>query len=144
MSYKSITTSVLWDRVGIGVSGICAIHCLLFPVFISVLPVFSIAPLINEWAHPVFIVLLAPVVYFALKRSHYDLKISFLLVSGLVFIITGWLAGHFWLGHTFEISVTLLGSVALIAGHWLNYRHHRVCKNSSHNHHPGLENHEED
>jgi len=140
LSYKSITTSVLWDRLGIGVSGICAIHCLAFPVLISVLPLLSIAPILHQWAHPVFIVLLVPIVYFAAKRSHYDLKITTLLLSGLVLVVTGWLAGHYWLGIVFETVVTVLGSAVLIAGHWLNYRHHRVCKNSSHNHHPGLEN----
>lgn len=136
LSNKSITASLLWDHFGIGVSGICAIHCLVFPIFISVLPLMSVASFIHEWTHPVFVLLLTPAVYFAAKRSHYDKTITILLGIGFIAILTGWLGGHYWLGTLFETSMTLIGSVLLIAGHWFNYRHHRVCKNHTHNHHP--------
>lgn len=136
MPDKSITASLIWDRFGIGVSGICAIHCLFFPVLISVLPLFSTVNLLHEWAHPVFLVLLAPIVFFASKRSHYDFTITSILITGFIIILIGWLLGHYWLGFLFETSMTLLGSGMLIAGHWFNYRHHRACKNHTHNHHP--------
>ncbi|MEX0648500.1 MAG: MerC domain-containing protein [Balneolaceae bacterium] len=136
MSNKSITASLLWDRLGIGVSGICAIHCLFFPVLISILPLFSFAELLHDWAHPVFVVFLVPIVFFASRRSHFDRTITSLLVTGFLVVLTGWLLGHFWLGILFETSLTLLGSGILIAGHWFNYRHHQTCKNHSHQHHP--------
>lgn len=139
MSHKSITASLLWDRFGIGVSGICAIHCLFFPILISTLPLMSVASVVHEWAHPIFVLLLAPAVYFAARRSHYDKTITLILGVGFLAIIVGWLVGHYWLGFLFETSMTLFGSGMLIAGHWFNYRHHRVCKNRSHNHHPILE-----
>jgi len=136
LSHKSITASLLWDRFGIGVSGICAIHCLFFPILISTLPLMSVASVVHEWAHPIFVMLLAPAVYFAARRSHYDKTITLILGVGFLAIIVGWLVGHYWLGFLFETSMTLFGSGMLIAGHWFNYRHHRVCKNRSHNHHP--------
>lgn len=135
MPDKSITASILWDRFGIGVSGICAIHCLIIPVLISILPVWSVLPVLHDWAHPVFILLIAPIVYFAARRSHFDFTITALLIAGFVFILAGWLLGHYWLGFLFETISTLLGSAVLIIGHWLNYRHHRTCKNHSHKHH---------
>jgi lipopolysaccharide export LptBFGC system permease protein LptF len=91
---------------------------------------------LHDWAHPVFLVLLVPIVFFASRRSHYDTKITTFLVSGFVLVLMGWLLGHFWLGLLFESSLTLLGSVVLIAGHWFNYRHHQTCKNHQHSHHP--------
>jgi hypothetical protein len=132
---KSITASVLWDRFGLGISTICAIHCLVFPVLIALLPLASV-PLFEEWLHPVFVALIAPTVYFASKRSHFDKKITRLLVWGFVLVLAGWLLGHFWLGFWFETGATFAGSVLLIWGHWLNYRHHQSCTVHSHNHHP--------
>lgn len=136
LSNKSITAAVLWDRFGIGVSGICAVHCLVFPGLISILPLFGTVTVVDEWVHPIFIVLLAPAVYFAIRRSHYDKKITSLLVTGFVLVLFGWLFGHYWLGHLTELIFTVIGSLILITGHWLNYRHHRTCKNHSHHHHP--------
>ncbi len=136
MPDRSITASLLWDRFGIGVSGICAIHCLFLPAFISVLPLWPALGSIHEWLHPVFITLLVPTVYFAARRGHFERVITTTLVSGLVLVIFGWLIGHFWLGMWVEISLTLLGSIILITGHWFNYHHHRHCKNSKHKHHP--------
>lgn len=136
LTEKSITASLLWDRLGVSVSVICAIHCLFFPVLIAVLPLASGTLFLSEWLHPLFIALIAPTVYFASKRSHFDPAITRLLVSGLVLIVAGWLIGHYWLGFWVEAGLTLSGSVLLIYGHWLNYRHHRVCTNRSHQHHP--------
>lgn len=143
LNYKNLKLSVLsaafWDRFGIGISGLCAIHCLAFPVIISVLPALPLAASINEYAHPVFILILIPVVLFAGKRSHFDRKIMTFLISGLILITAGWGIGHFWLGDVFEIGFTVLGSLLLIYGHWKNYRHHQVCSNSRHLHHPEIE-----
>lgn len=136
MSEKTLTASLLWDRFGFGVSTICAIHCLFFPVLISILPVTSFLPALHEWAHPVFVVTLIPIVYYASRRSHFDPKITSLLAGGFMIVIAGWLGGHFLFGYLFETVVTLFGSLILIAGHWLNYRHHQQCSNSSHKHHP--------
>lgn len=134
-----MTASVLWDRFGIGVSTICAIHCLTLPVLISLMPVWSFAPILHEWAHPVFLIILAPVVYFAARRSHYDKTISSLLIVGFILILAAWILGHTWFGFWFETVVTIIGSLILIVGHWKNYRHHQTCRNSTHKHHPVAE-----
>jgi hypothetical protein len=136
---KSITASLLWDRFGIGVSGICAIHCLALPALISVLPLWPALASAQEWMHPVFITLLAPIVYFAARRGHFEFKITAILISGLMLVIAGWLIGHYWLGFWVETTMTLAGSIILITGHWMNYRHHRECTNRNHKHHPVTE-----
>lgn len=139
MPEKSFTTSVLWDKLGIGISGVCAIHCLLIPVVVAVLPLWGFATVLHDVLHPVFILLIAPTVYFASKRSHFDRKITSLLTAGFLFILIGWVFGHFWIGFLFETILTVIGSAVLIAGHWFNYRHHQSCRVRKHNHHPGLE-----
>lgn len=139
MSDKSITASLLWDRFGFGVSTICAIHCLFFPVLISILPVTTVLPVLHNWAHPIFILTLIPIVFFASRRSHYDPFITSLLVGGFMVVIAGWLGGHMIFGYLFETITTLTGSAILIAGHWFNYRHHQQCSNKAHHHHPEAE-----
>lgn len=140
MPEKSLTATLLWDRFGIGVSGICAIHCLLFPAFISVLPLWPALASAHEWIHPVFIILLIPIIYFAIRRSHFHFTVTTTLVTGFILATLGWLIGHFWLGLWVETSLTILGSSILITGHWINYHHHRHCNNSRHKHHPISEN----
>ena len=135
MAEKSITASLLWDRLGVGVSTVCAVHCLFFPALIAILPVAS-ATFMHEWAHPVFALLIAPTVYYASKRSHFDRKITGLLSAGFILILIAWIAGHYFIGIWFETGVTVAGSVVLIGGHWLNYRHHQTCSVASHEHHP--------
>lgn len=139
MSDKSITSSILWDRFGISVSVICAIHCLFLPVLIAILPLTSLSPVLHDWAHPIFILLIAPTIYYASRRSHYDSKIVRLLGAGFLLITFGWLLGHFWIGYWFETFATIVGSILLIFGHWKNYKHHRTCKVASHEHHPVAE-----
>ncbi|HKL16030.1 MAG TPA: MerC domain-containing protein [Balneolaceae bacterium] len=136
MPDKTLTASVLWDKFGFGVSTICAIHCLFFPVLISILPVTTFLPALHNWAHPFFIITLIPIVYFASRRSHYDYKIVSLLTGGFLIVVAGWLGGHLLFGYAFETITTLAGSAVLIAGHWFNYRHHQQCSNKSHHHHP--------
>lgn len=136
MSEKNISISVIWDKLGLSLSVLCAIHCLFIPVMIALLPLSPVALTIEHWMHPIFAVLIAPTIFYAVRRSHFNSKIVSLLSVGFLFIIAGWLIGDFWLGHTFETVTTLIGSILLIAGHWYNYRHHQTCSNDTHHHHP--------
>jgi len=136
---KSPAITAIWDKIGLSVSGICAIHCLFFPVFIATLPLWPMAFTLHEWAHPMFIAILAPVTWIASKKSHFQIGITSTLSAGFFLIVVGWLAGHYWIGPWFESSATFLGSIVLVAGHWMNYRHHRVCNNRNHKHHPEVE-----
>lgn len=136
MSEKSLTASAIWDRLGIGVSTVCAIHCLFFPVLIALMPVASVSSVLGEWLHPMFVILIAPTVYFAAKRSHFEKRVTALLLVGFLLVLAGWLIGHYWLGFWTETGLTISGSIFLIVGHWRNYRHHQTCENKAHQHHP--------
>lgn len=135
LSKKNLPSSVFWDKLGIGISGVCAIHCLFLPVIIAILPLWSFAEILHDWLHPIFILLIVPTIYFASKRSYFDRKITSLLTSGFLLIVFGWVFGHFWIGLWFETTLTVIGSAVLIMGHWFNYRHHQTCDVEKHNHH---------
>jgi len=133
---KKITLALVWDRLGIGVSAICAVHCLSIPVLVSLLPLWPVHTGLQGWVHPVTLLLLLPITYFAARRSHWDQRITTLLGGGILLVLSGWLIGHYWLGLVSEILLTLTGSILLILGHWRNYRHHQRCTNRRHQHHP--------
>lgn len=126
----------MWDKLGLSISVLCAIHCLFVPVFVALLPLSPLALTLDEWLHPFFIVLIAPTVFYASRRSYYNKKVVGFLTAGFGLIVLGWLTGHFWLGEWVETGGTLAGSILLIAGHWFNFKHHQTCTNASHHHHP--------
>ncbi|WP_350354137.1 MerC domain-containing protein [Fodinibius roseus] len=111
-----------------GLSGLCAIHCLLVPIFVSLLPLYPVAEYIHEWTHPVLLMLIIPAVYFSIRPGYEYNFITALLLSGLSILFLTW-GLHDWLSQKEETWVTFLGSMLLIGGHWLNYKSHsaRAC-----------------
>ncbi|HBX67117.1 MAG: hypothetical protein CL670_06075 [Balneola sp.] len=110
-----------WDRMGIGLSGLCAIHCLLVPVFVSLIPLWPAIEEFHEYTHLIFFLAIAPAVILSIKNRK-DLKaISGYLFVGLAIIFVAWYFNH-QLGDYGEAGVTLVGSSLLIRGHWLNYK----------------------
>lgn len=118
-----VFSKAFWDRIGIFLSGLCVIHCLFFPVVIALLPLWPVAESIHAWIHPILFLLIAPTVYFAVRFDNVPNRIPQFLFTGLAVIALAWLL-HDWLGLLAESVVTLGGSALLVAGHWLNYRHH--------------------
>ena len=116
--------------MGIGLSGLCAVHCLLIPVILAALPLWPFAEAVHAWTHPILFVLIVPTVIFAIQKSRNVAGVSIFLYSGLSVIGLAWLL-HDLLGSRGEAVVTLAGSVLLVAGHWMNFKHHKF----RHKHH---------
>ena len=116
-----------WDRLGIGLSSVCAIHCLLVPVFVSLIPLWPALEHVHEFTHLVFFLAIAPTVVLSLKRLHANKWVSFYLISGTLIIFLAWFFNS-QLGEYGEAGVTLIGSLLLITGHWINYRAKVLCK----------------
>ena len=110
-----------WDRLGIGLSSICAIHCLLVPVAIALIPLWPAFEQFHEYTHLIFFLAIAPTVVFSLQRKHESKMVTFFLVSGVIVIFLAWYFNQY-LGEYGEAGVTLVGSILLIKGHWTNYR----------------------
>ncbi|MFN1836099.1 MerC domain-containing protein [Balneola sp. MJW-20] len=110
-----------WDRVGIGLSGICAIHCLLIPISVSLIPLWPALEELHGYTHLVFFLAISPAVYFSLKRKHAEKRITVYLITGLSVIFLAWFFNES-LGDYGEAGITLVGSMLLIRGHWINYR----------------------
>ena len=121
----------IWDRIGLTLSGLCVVHCLAVPVFLSVLPLWPLAEAMHVWVHPVFALLLLPTTAFAMVRGfqrHGRATIPLLLSAGLLLVLAGSVSGlrGFEPG-VIETLVTLAGSGMLVTGHWKNWRADRCC-----------------
>ncbi|WP_185957183.1 MerC domain-containing protein [Gracilimonas mengyeensis] len=115
------TEQGFWDRLGIGLSGLCAVHCLLVPVFVSLIPLWPALEEFHEYTHLVFFLAIAPAVILSIKNRDHLKAVSNYLFAGLIVIFLAWFFNH-QLGEYGEAGVTLVGSMLLIRGHWLNYK----------------------
>ena len=117
-------SATIWDKLGISLSVLCAIHCLTFPILFSLLPLWHGHHAAEEWIHVVFLILIIPTIYLVMKGHHIRL-VTFLLIGGFSVLVLGLILGfmHF---EILETVVTVIGSVLLISGHFLNYRSHQI------------------
>ncbi len=127
---KTHPNSDFWDRLGIGISGLCAIHCLFFPVVIALLPLLPVAESIHAWTHPVLFMLIVPTVVLALKDRLIFSPVGKYLLGGLAIVGAAWML-HGWIGDWGEAGITILGSAFLVRGHWLNYKLHQKKKEAA-------------
>ena len=116
----------LWDRLGIGLSGLCAVHCLLTSIVLATLPLWSIAFTLDAWVHPIFAALLIPTTLLALRRAvrhGHPRSVAASMGVGLVLVLVALAAGHGGgAGAWAEAGITFVGSSLLITGHWRNWR----------------------
>lgn len=120
--HRPALASDRWDRVGMGLSGLCLVHCLALPLLSLGLPLWAAADSLHAWMHPLLALGVLPVALLALRtcwRRHGAWHVPILLGSGLVVVVVALLAGH-WLGPLAETAGTVLGSGLLLAGHWRN------------------------
>lgn len=123
---ESNLQTAFWDRLGISISGLCAIHCLFFPVAISLLPLWPAAESIHDWTHPLLFILIVPTVIFALKGKGIFHSIAAYLLTGLAVVGAAWMLHDLLLGDWSEAAITMAGSALLVRGHWLNYLDHKL------------------
>lgn len=118
------------DRLGIFISSLCIVHCLLLPIFILSLPIMARYYLAHPWFHVVIAVLVIPVGLFAFIRGfrHHRKKIVVGLgIPGLLIVAFGPLLVHTLFNKWNEAAILLVGSALLIAAHILNRRECKTC-----------------
>ena len=118
MVTAALSTSRL-DRMAIGLSGLCLVHCLGTTVFLAVLATAGGA-LGAEWIHQVGLVLAMIMGAVALGRGIFDH--GYMLPSSVGGLGLGVMAGALTLPHgPSEAIYTMMGVVILALGHRLNY-----------------------
>ena len=122
----SLTSTRLWDRLGTGLSLLCAVHCVLLPVALPVLATTGATWLSHASVHGWMAVFIVPVsLLAALPAWRQRRRPGVLMLFGLgVLLVLGALAAEPLVGATGHTVLTLLGGVLLVAGHVRN-GHHR-------------------
>jgi MerC mercury resistance protein len=119
------------DRVGIVVSAVCFVHCILTPVVLSLSAVSAHYLPSEERVHRILAVCVAAIGGFAIitgYRKHRRSRVLLLMSSGLLLIFGGAYWGDRLPSHSAEVLVTMMGSCLMISAHLIN---HTFCKNCS-------------
>src|SRR6476469_3983812 len=110
----------LWDRMAIGLSGLCLVHCLATTVLLAFMSAFG-GLLGSHWIHEVGLTLAMALGAFALGRG--ILEHGFVMPSAVGGMGLGVMAGSLTLPHDgTEAVATMLGVLILALGHDLNRR----------------------
>jgi len=124
------TPRAIADHISIGLSAVCAVHCLVLPVVVGMVPVFSNLSLGHGHFHQLLLALVLPLSVVALGAGwlrHRDRRVLILGLAGLILMTAAATIAHDLLGHDGERWLTLAGAALLALGHFRNYRR---CKPS--------------
>lgn len=126
-----------WDGVGMALSGLCIIHCLLLPIFLIGFPVITgFIPISEDLTHKILLLFLLPTALFAVYsgyRMHQQKKPLVLMMIGLTIVLLGTLFLHDYVEHYWEPIVVTLGSLIIVRAHFLNRHHCRRCEHDDQN-----------
>jgi len=129
-----MTTSpqLFLDRFSIGLSVLCAVHCMALPVLLIMFPsLLATLHLDDHVFHELLVWLVIPTsavaVFLGCKR-HKDQLVLALAGIGMVSLIAIAFFGHDALGETGEKFATLFAISILAYAHWRNYS---LCRKGS-------------
>ena len=113
------------DKVSIGISALCLLHCLLFPTFMVLLSSFISVSLNSELIHYMLLFLVVPVSSFALivgLNNHKNSFIFFIGLSGLAILVSALFIELPIKTISGEILLTIIGSLLITFSHYKNYK----------------------
>ena len=132
--FRRVQDYVNFDKLGIGLSFLCAVHCVVTPLVILSLPIMARYYLANGWFHFFIALFIIPVGIFAFYsgfRHHRNMWVFVLGIPGLFLIgIVPFLVHQLYLPLN-EPLMMVVGSGLLITAHVIN---RRSCGCAVHHH----------
>lgn len=131
---SSISAITKWDKIGIGLSLICAFHCIFTPVLMIFLPIMGRYYLAHPFFHLILALLILPVGLFSFWqgfRHHRNIRVFLFGIPGLLLVVFIPYLVH---KQNFKLDETkwmILGSGFLVVAHLLN-RWSCACKTHHH------------
>ena len=120
MMSETNASNPLWDRLAIGLSGLCLVHCVATTVLLAFMSAFG-GLVGSHWIHEIGLTLAMALGAFALGRG--ILEHGFVMPSAVGGMGLGVMAGSLTLPHDgTEAVATMLGVLILALGHDLNRR----------------------
>ena len=120
-----LKTQMPSDRIAMGLSLACVLHCLLAPSLIVLSYGVSSFTIESELIHYLILLLTVPISIFALTLGYKNHKgVSFFVtgVIGMSVLILAVIMGEDILGDVGEKGLTLVGSIIVVYAHYSNYR----------------------
>jgi hypothetical protein len=122
------SASINIDKVAIGLSTVCTVHCLLLPIILVMLPALSTNIFGDEVFHQWLLIAVIPTSLIALTmgcRQHKNLSVMIFGLLGLAILIPSAFLGHDLLGEAGEKIASVLGAAFIALGH---IRNSSLCK----------------
>ena len=119
-SHQKIT-----DKLAIGLSLACVLHCLALPIMLVLLPSLAALNLDNEAFHLWMVVAVLPSSLYALTmgcKQHKRYQLLVWGIVGLALLVLALALGEERIGEWGEKALTVLGASFVAIGHWFNYR----------------------
>jgi len=120
--YRSI-----WDKIGISASLICAVHCILLPIFFSALPFFGIEILENPAIEMITIGISLMAGSWALingARQYHKNWLLILFIIGILFLIV---SNTVVTKRSLEIVLKSVAAAAIVTAHTYNLKFSKRC-----------------
>ena len=111
------------DNISIYISGFCLIHCLAFPILSLSIPVYGFFT--ESHFHEILLFFIIPISSFALYRGFKNHKNRHVISAGIIVGVLGFLCAtilHNQANHTYELTITAIGSILLALAHFNNNR----------------------
>ncbi len=124
---EAMSIQAISDKAAISLSLLCSIHCLLLPVALVLIPTLASLPMGEEAFHKWMLVAVIPISIFALTmgcKKHKRYQLFYYGLAGIVIMTLAAFFGHDIVGETGEKVATVIGSLVIVYGHFLN---HRLC-----------------
>ena len=119
------------DKSAIGLSVVCAVHCVALPIALFMLPSLAGLWFVDESFHVMLIFMVLPIsiaaVYLGCKQ-HRSFRAFAFAFLGLVLLILAVVLGHDLLGELGEKALTVVGAALLTVGHIKNFRSCLACR----------------
>ncbi len=126
------TAQAITDKLAIGLSLMCAIHCLALTALLALLPSMVALQLDNEAFHFWMVIAVLPSSVYALTlgcKQHKRYRLLILGSIGLTLLVMALVLGEERIGEAGEKILTVLGASFVAVGHWFNFRLCQVQKN---------------
>ena len=129
------SASINIDKIAIGLSSVCAVHCLLLPIILILLPTLGTSVFGDEIFHQWLLIAVIPTSLIALTmgcRQHKNLSVMIFGLLGLAILIPTAFFGHELLGEAGEKIASVLGAAFIALGHIQNSSLCKDCKSTDH------------
>jgi hypothetical protein len=129
-----MTMKKVWDQMGITVSSLCFVHCVLVAFVPLMVPTLSFYPHAS-WPHIItgaLVFLTTPLAFIPGYKKHGFNWVLILALIGLVLVVSGIFLENLEFSEQESHGVSILGSLLLVFSHLKNLQHshkhnHQCC-----------------